>query len=67
MLKMIGLSDLAPRELAANEVVGGGDKADNKNLSKSKKLKNVKSEIQIYIRTTEKPTFLTSGTKKSFN
>ena len=46
MLKTTGLSGLAPRLGADdNEVVGGGSKADDKNLSKSKKSKNVKSGV----------------------
>ena len=45
MLKTTGSSDLALRELGAddNEVVGGANKADDKNLSK--KAKNAKSRI----------------------
>ena len=43
MLKTIKSLNLAPRELGANEVVEGGGKADNRNLSK--KSKNVKSRI----------------------
>ena len=44
MLKTTESSDLAPRLRANdNEVVGGGGKADDRNLSKSKKSKNVKS------------------------
>ena len=45
MLKPTGSSDLAPRELRANEVVEGSGKADDRNLLKSKKLKNAKSGI----------------------
>ena len=45
MLKITGSSDLAPKELGADEVVGSSGKADNKNLSKSKKSKNAKFEI----------------------
>ena len=60
-------SNSAPRELQANgnKVVGGG--RDDKNLSKSKKLKNTKSRIQTRIGATRKPIFLTSGTRKAFN
>ena len=43
MLKTTELLNLALRELGANEVVGGGDKADDKNPSK--KLKNTKFRI----------------------
>ena len=47
-----------------NKVVGGdGDR----NLSKFKKLNNAKSKIQICIRATKEPTFLTPSTKKAFN
>ena len=67
MLKTTGSSDLATRELGADEVVGGGRKADDKNLSKSKKSKNAKSGIPTCIRATGEPTFLTPGAKKSFN
>ena len=69
MLKTTRLSDLAPKELGANdnEVVGGGGKVDGRNLSKSKKLKNAKSIIQTRVRAIREPIFLTSGTKKAFN
>lgn len=58
-------SDLAPRELQSNnnEVVEVGD--NHKNLSK--RLKNAKSRIQIYIKATRKSIFLNPGTKKAFN
>ena len=66
MLKTSGLSDLAPRlGVNNNKVVRNDSKADKKNLSK--KSKNVKSGIQTYIETMEKPTFLTLGTRKAFN
>ena len=65
MLKTTRLSDLAPRRLLIDEVVGDSSKADNKNLSK--KSKNVKSEIQTYIGAIREPIFLTSGAKKAFN
>ena len=68
MLKTTGSLDLALR-LGANdnEVVGSGSKADDRNLSKSKKLKNVKFGKQTRIRATEESTFLTSGTREAFN
>ena len=68
MLKMTGLSDLAPR-LGTNddEVVGGGGKANDRNLSKSKKSKKAKSGIQTRLGTTGKPTFLTLDARKAFN
>ena len=47
-----------------NEVVGGGG---DRNLSKSKKLKNTKSGIQTYIRAMGEPTFLTPSAKEAFN
>ena len=67
--------ELAPKvfRINNNEVVKGnnGRKANEtvKNSSKVKKSKNMKSEILMYtnIRATEKPTFLTSGTRKAFN
>ena len=63
---IIKLSDLAPRlEADDNKVVGGGDKVDNKNLSK--KSKNAKFEIQIYIGAMRELTFLTPGAKEAFN
>ena len=68
MLKMTGSLDLAPR-LGVNddEVVGGGGKADDRNLSKSKKSKNAKSGKQTRIGATGESTFLTPGTRKAFN
>ena len=65
MLKTTRLSDLALRKLRADKVIRGSGKDNNKNLSK--KLRNVKSGIQIHIKTTGKPTFLTPGAKKVFN
>ena len=60
ILKMTRSSDSAPRlEANDNEVVRGGDKADDKNLSKFKKSKNAKSEIQTYLGVTGEPTILT--------
>ena len=58
---------MAPRGLQANdnEVVEGG--RDDKNLSKFKKSKNAKSEIQIRIGATRKSMFLASGTREIFN
>ena len=67
MLKTTALSDLAPKELRANEVIGSDGKADDKNLSKSKKLKNAKCGIQTRIGATKEPTFLTPGAKEAFN
>ena len=69
ILKTTRSSNLAPKKLGANddEVVWGDSKADNKNSSKSKKSKNAKSGIQTHIKATKKPTFLTSGIKKTFN
>ena len=63
---MTELSELAPRELRAddNEAIGGDGKTDDRNLSK--KLKNAKSGCQMWIEAIEKPIFLTSGTKKIF-
>ena len=55
MLKTTGLLDSAQRD-DDDEVIGGG--SNDRNLSKSKKLKNAKSRIQIRIRTTGEPTFL---------
>ena len=67
MLKTTGSSDLAPRELGADEVVGGGGKADDRNLSKSKKSKNAKSRIQTRVGATGEPTFLTPSAREAFN
>ena len=67
ILKTTESSDLATRKMGANEVVGGGDKVDDKNLSKSKKSKNAKFGIQTYIGATGKPTFLNSGAREAFN
>ena len=68
MLKTNRSSDSAPR-LGANddEIVGVGGKADDKNLSKSKKLINAKSEIQTPLGTTGEPTFLTPNAREVFN
>ena len=65
---MTGLSNLALRELQTidNKVVMGGGKTDNRNSSKSKKSKNVKSRIQTHIRATKEPIFLTSVAKNAF-
>ena len=63
MLKIIRSSDLAQRD-NNNEIVESGS---DKNLSKSKKSKNVKAQIQIYIKATGKSTFLTPGARKPFN
>ena len=63
MLKTTRLSDLAQKD-DNDEVVGGGGK---KNLSKSKKSKNVKSGIQMRIRAMEESTFLIPDTRKTFN
>ena len=61
-------SDSARRELGVNdnEVVGGGGKVDDRNLSKSKKSKNAKSGIQTCVGATGESTFLTFGAKKVF-
>ena len=67
MLKITESSNLAPRELGADEVVGSNSKADNKNLSKSKKLENAKSGIQTRIGATGEPTFLTPAAREVFN
>ena len=67
MLKTTGSSNLALRELGADEVIGGNGKADDRNLSKSKKSKNAKFEKQTRIRATEKPIFLTPGAREAFN
>ena len=48
-----------------NEVVGGV--GDDRNLSKSKKSKNAKSEIQTCIGATRESTFLTPDTREAFN
>ena len=73
MLKTTGSSGSAPSMLEAeDEVVGGdGGRADEmaRNLSKSKKSKNEKSEIPTCtnIRVTGKPTFLTPNVREAFN
>ena len=67
MLKTTGSSDLATRELGADEVVGGGGKANDRNLSKFKKSKNAKSRIQTHIGATGEPIFLTSSAREAFN
>ena len=71
MLKITKLSNLALKTFKANnnEVVKISGKAYKifKNLSKSKKLKNKKSENLTYIKVIEKPIFLTFNAKKIFN
>ena len=67
MLKTTRLSNLAPKELGADEVVEGGGKNDDRNLSKSKKSKNVKSEIQTCVGAAGEPIFLTPGAREAFN
>ena len=68
MLKTTGSSDSAPRLGADDdEVVGGGGKAEDQNLSKSKKLKNVKSGVQTRLGATGEPTFLTPDAREAFN
>ena len=65
---MTGSSNLIPRlGTDDNEIVGGGGKADDRNLSKSKKMKNAKSRKQMRIRATGESTFLTPGARKGFN
>ena len=63
MLKTTESSDLPPED-DDNEIVGGGG---DKNLSKSKKSKNTKSQTQMCIRAMGEPMFLTSGTTETFN
>ena len=74
MLKTTGSSEVsAPKMFRADddEVVGGvgGRRADEtvKNLSKSKKLKNEKSENLTRIGATGEPMFLTPGAREAFN
>ena len=67
MLKTTKLSDLALKELRANEVVESGGKADDKNFLKSKKSKNANSRIQTHIRAIGESTFLISDTREAFN
>ena len=67
ILKTTRSSDLALKELGANNIVRGGGKADDRNLSKSKKFKNAKSGIQTYIGAMGEPTSLTPSNKESFN
>ena len=60
------LLDLIPR-LGANDnkIVGGGGKANNRNLSK--KSKNIKFKIHTRTKAMREPQFLTPGVKKTFN
>ena len=62
MLKTTRSSDSALRN-DDDEVVEGGDR----NLSKSKKLKNAKSGVQTRLGATEEPTFLTPDAREAFN
>ena len=68
MLKTTRSLDLAAR-LGTNDdkVVGGGSKADDQNLSKSKKSKIVKSGVQTRLGAMGEPTFLTPSVKEAFN
>ena len=61
MLKITELLDLAQKDNDNEFVKGGSDR----NLSKSKKLKNDKSGIQTRIKATEEPTFLTCSAKEA--
>ena len=63
ILKTTGSSDSVRRD-NDNEVVGGGS---DRNLSKSKMSKNIKSGIQTRIGVTGVPTFLSSGAREAFN
>ena len=63
ILKMTGLLDSSPRD-DDNKIVGVGR---DRNLSKSKMLKNTKSEIQTRIKATGKSMFPTFGAKRVFN
>ena len=63
MLKTTESTNLAQRDDDNEFVAGGGDK----NLSKSRKLKNAKSGIQTCIGATEESIFLTPGTRGVFN
>ena len=69
MLKTTRSSNSALRKLRANdnEIVEGGNKADDKNLSKFKKSKNAKPGIQMCIKVMGKPIFLPSSAKEAFN
>ena len=68
MLKTTGSSDTAPSFGANdNEDVGSGGKADDRNLSKSKKSKNIKSEKQTRIKAIREPTFLNPDAREAFN
>ena len=63
MLKTSESSNLAQKD-NDNKIVGSGG---DRNLSKSKKLKNAKSRIQMYIRAMWELTFLIPGTREAFN
>ena len=68
MLKTTGSSDSAPRLGADDDkVVGGGGKAEDQNLSKSKKSKNVKFEVQTHLGAIREPIFLTPDAREAFN
>lgn len=71
MIKSTGLSTLGLKVFEVkNQIIrGDGDKANeiDRNFSKSKMLKNDKSEIFRNIGVMEKLTFLTLSTKKTFN
>ena len=66
LLKTTKLSNSAPKPGAHNnEVVKGGGKVDDRNLSK--KPKNIKSGIRTCIGVIEESTFLTFDAKEAFN
>ena len=67
ILMITGLLDLALWEFRADKIVGGGGKADDRNLSKSKKSKHAKSRIQTHIKAMGEPTFLTLSANEVFN
>ena len=79
MLQTTGSSDLAPKELGTDEVVGGGGRADetvvdsskwSKSCQKSKNRQKVKNpqrpEKSVKVIGLEEPSFLTSDTRLAF-
>ena len=64
ILKTTKSLDLTLRNNNDKIVEGGGN---DRNLSKSKKSKNAKSEIQIHIGAMEKPIFPIPGAREAFN
>ena len=66
LTSILKITNSALKALGADDIVGGMNEMV-KDLSKSKKSKNTKSENQICIEATGEPTFLTLVAREAFN